>query len=122
MIDIKMSQEKLIQVIKSSSGECVQLKQVYTRLADLIGSKLDTIISDLTDSSLEDSRSRSKIIRRALVHGDYIELLERYLESSGNYIQSKVTYDTHMMLFEARRSINSYQRELVNTGRSIRAR
>ena len=114
MIDIRMSQEDLINTIKNSSGECVELKQVFTRLHDLIGTKLESIINDL--STTYSHEPRSQVLRRALISSDYIELLEQYLSSRNNYTHSRVVYDTHMMLFEARRSINSYNREHVRRG------
>ena len=111
-MDIRMSQEKLLKIIRSSSEECIELKQVYNRLHDLVSLKLDSLISDLT--SLFPDDGRSVLIRRAYLHPDYIGLLEQYLSSKNNYTHSRVMYDTHMMLFEARRSMNSYNRELIN--------
>ena len=107
-----MSQDDLIQIIKNSSEECIELKQVFNRLHDLVSLKLDNLIGEL--GSMFPDETRSVLVRRAFLHPDYIGLLEQYLSSKNNYTHSRIMYDTHMMLFEARRSINSYSRELAN--------
>ncbi len=118
MIDIKINQQKLLDIIKDLSVGCVESKQVYTRLYDLIEIKLSSTVEKLTNSYPD--RSRSQVLRQAYLHSDYIELLEKYLSSRESYTLSKVMYDTHMMLFEARRSINSYNKELINHGKSLK--
>lgn len=113
MIDIKMSQTNLIDKIRRLARECVDCKQVYRRLEDLLELKLESIKDEL--SSRMPDHLQSEILRLSLQHEDYLKILEKYLASKSLYIHSKVMYDTHLMLFEARRSLNSYNREaLIN--------
>ena len=111
MIDIKMSQNNLIDKIRKLARECVDYKQVYRRLEDLLELKLESIRDEL--SSKMPDYLQSEILRLSFQHEDYIKILEKYLASKSSYIHSKVMYDTHLMLFEARRSLTSYNREVL---------
>jgi hypothetical protein len=49
--------------------------------------------------------TRSKAERLALTNETYQQELQRYLQIYKNGVEARVQYETHMMLFEARRSL-----------------
>lgn len=106
-MNLDILQEDLIDLIKTNASLCIEYQQLSKRLKELIDLKYEKIKESYYEKD-EVQGSRSRQSRKAFLEKEYIDILERYLNIKSEYVKSKVIYDTHMMLFEARRSKESY--------------
>ena len=106
-MNLNILQEDLIDIIKTNASLCIEYQQLSKRLKDLIELKYEKI-KESYESIEEEFGSKARLSRKAFLEKEYIDILERYLTIKNEYIKSKVIYDTYMMLFEARRTQESY--------------
>jgi len=95
-----MVHEKLIRSIQRFAQEAMNARQVARRLESLLPLRLKEV----------ERRFRGEIPvaeaqRKALCDKTYLDFVEEYSAIHGDAITGRVQYETHMMLFEARRSL-----------------
>jgi hypothetical protein len=95
------SQENLIRNIKHFGRIARESRQVMKRMVELLPNRLRS----LKNSQHTDGITRSKAERLALTHDSYKQEVQRYLHIYKNGVEARIQYETHMMLFEARRSL-----------------
>lgn len=102
----KHSLEDIVHLTNKVGVEYVQAKSQAERL-DLLK---PTKRAELMESFDDGSRSEAKIRRLAETSQDYISFLEELTLAKAEAERLKIRYDSYKNLFEARRSMLSYQK------------
>jgi hypothetical protein len=100
-MNIRISPEKLIQLISKEGMASIEYRQVARRLMKLMPLRLQQLKSSLGSS--ENSAAQNE--RLALVSQDMAALIQEYIDTAAEARRSRVSYETHMMLLEARKSL-----------------
>jgi hypothetical protein len=101
LVKLNLLNEVLIQRIQMFGRHAREYRQVQTRLEKLLSDRLNQIISNNRRQGLSPSSSN----RNALTGSEYLKYLEEYLEVSSQSLEYRIQYETHLMLFEARKSL-----------------
>lgn len=96
----------LVQRIQRFGASAREHRQVHGRLAQLLPDRLQSIVSELRIRGL----SASEAQRQAYVNDQYLSHVNELVEVAGTSFESKIQYETHMMLFEARRTLRAFRR------------
>ena len=110
-MNIHCTHRELIRTIQESASQARDARQVKRRLRSVLPARLQ----DLTrrgDSTV------ARAQRVALTDPRYQSYLEEIAEIGHQSLASRVNYETHMMLHDARRSFNRLQRLRANEMRS----
>lgn len=97
---LNLLQDILIQRIQEFGMLARDHRQVYKRLEQLLPDRLKA----LTDSRRRSGASASSSLREALVSKEYEEMIQEVVEMGHKSFYSRIQYETHMMLLDARRS------------------
>ncbi len=96
-----MSHDRLIRVIQRESQRALQSRQVARRLGSLLPNRLREV-----ERGLRAQVSKVAIAQRmALCDGSYLNFVEEFVSIQGDAVAGRIEYETHMMLFEARRTL-----------------
>ena len=104
-MDLGMRQEILLDKIKTSHLSLIESQQVNRRLKNLHSQLLNQ-----TKQKLRKSRSPSDVERYALNDPEYLEFLDQIIETSHSQTKSRVEFETHLMLYNARQSLRKHRR------------
>lgn len=101
-INPKIESQRLIETILSFGRAARESQQVARRLSNLLAQRLHSL-------KLEHQRQNSaaKAERLALNDPRYLTFIEEVLTLNAAARSDRIQYETHMMLFEARRSRRS---------------
>ena len=102
---VKMSHETLTHRIRKYANIATDAHQVAKRLHQLISVRLNQYRSGYL---LENKASKAR--RLALVDPRYQAVIEEYIKISGYAMEARMRWETHLMLLEARRSLQSFRR------------
>lgn len=98
--------DTLIQNIQRFGASARDHRQVQKRLQQLLPDRLDHLVGENRRSGLKPSVA----LRQALVSKDYLDLLDEMVQVGQESTESRIQYETHMMLFEARQSLRHLRR------------
>jgi uncharacterized membrane protein YheB (UPF0754 family) len=101
-----MSNEKLINKIQEYGFAARDHRQVYKRLSELLPQRLKTMSNDQMRS--DDDGTKADSLRSALVSEDYLSSIDEVINVFHQGLEARVQYETHMLLFEARRSLRAF--------------
>jgi len=96
-----MSHEQLIQKIQVFGRAAMEHRQIGRRLRTLLPERL----AEIVQSKKQEKGSVAAAERSALTSSDYLTFVEEVVNLSGEARASRVQYETHMMLLDARRSL-----------------
>lgn len=105
-MNIKQLHDTLLQRIHRFGASAREYRQVHKRLEQLLPDRLGSIISQLRRKGL----GPSEAARNAYVSEEFLAHVDELVEVSGTSFESRVQYETHMMLFEARRTLRALRR------------
>ena len=97
--------ERLQRVIAEQADMAVSSRQVSQRLKALLPQRFREIKRDANRAGLRGSRAE----RHALVDERYTKALEEYVNITYAGVEARIQYETHRMLFEARRSLRLFK-------------
>ncbi|MFW7381183.1 MAG: hypothetical protein ACOH5I_20375 [Oligoflexus sp.] len=102
-MNIKMPQEQLIRVIKQQGSHYRDAGQIARRMKDLLAEQLKNI-------KRQHHRNCKAAVaeRQALVDPEYQEAVDEYLHIFEQSLRSRIQFETHKMLFQARQSNRLY--------------
>jgi hypothetical protein len=100
-----MPQDELIRAIQFHGARAREARQVESRLWDLLARRLADIRGRLSRECPD--VSASELQRRALADAEYVAFLDEWIDVAFQSSRERVEYDTHTMLFEARRSLRA---------------
>lgn len=96
-----MPHEKLIRVIQRESQRSLQSRQVARRLESLLPNRLKEV-----ERGLRGQVAKVAVAQRmALCDASYLGFVEEFVTIHAEAIAGRIEYETHMMLFEARRTL-----------------
>ena len=98
--------DRLLQVLRDFSKDAIESRQVSRRLKDLLPRRLREIHSQHRTLA----RSSGAAERLALTDATYLAHLNEVTQVSEAAHEARVQYETHMMLFEARRTLRLFNR------------
>ena len=101
----KISHETLASRIRKYANIATDARQVSKRLYQLIGVRLHQYRSEYLPQN-----KAAKARRLALVDTRYQAVVDEYLKIASYAMEARIRWETHLMLLEARRSINSFHR------------
>lgn len=96
-----MPHEKLLRVIQRESQRALNSRQVARRLESLLPKRFREICRALRGQVAKAAAAE----RLALCDDSYLNFVEEFVSIQGEAIAGRVQYETHMMLFEARRTL-----------------
>lgn len=99
---------ELADYISRSGDKQAQARQVAKRLHTLLPQRLKEI-----EREYRRRHPPAKAHRLALSDRRYLDFIEQAAEITAAALESRVIWETHRLLFEARRSIQSYRRVLM---------
>ena len=105
-VDIRMSKDRLISTIRAQAESGFEARQVVKRLQQLLPVRLKELKKRL-------ARTHGKMAlseRHALISGGYIDHIEEVVEIHHQALQSRIQYETHIMLFQARQTLSRLKR------------
>lgn len=108
-----MAQEKLTRAIHSHAQEGLKARQVARRLEALLPVRLKDIERRFRQNQKNQIDARAPVAgaqRRALCDKAYLDFIQEYTDIHGDAIARRIQYETHLMLFEARRSLRKAAR------------
>lgn len=101
-----MAQEKLLRCIQRHAQETMAARQVARRLETLLPRRLKEIErTHRNEVGRPKPMLASQAQRIALCDPTYLSFVEEFLKLNGDANYGRIQYETHMMLFEARRSL-----------------
>lgn len=104
-MDIQIGSDDLIAALKDLSSRSREARQLSKRLKELLPSRLSEV-----KNSLAARMPAGQATRYALEHPTYGAAVDEYLQIRLLSHESWVQYETHLMLFKARRSLNGWNR------------
>ncbi len=99
-----LSQDQLSTEIKENARISFDSRQLAERLAKLLPSRLIQVRATISQSGTGSS------VREALTHPDYLSAIDELCKVRHIWSESRVAYETHVMLFKARQSHASWER------------
>lgn len=102
---LDMMQTVLNSKVNLFSRKAVDARQVSTRLRDLMPARFRGICASYRGTS----KSVAQAERRTLADEKYILFLDELVETSSTAVYSRIQYETHLMLVQARQSLRYYQ-------------
>ncbi len=102
---IDMMQAVLNSKVKLFSKKAVDARQVSARLRELMPSRF----KDVCSRYRKVARSAAQAERYALADESYVSYVDELLETSSVAFHSRVQYETHMMLVQARQSLRFFR-------------
>ncbi|MFK7872023.1 MAG: hypothetical protein AB8C84_02475 [Oligoflexales bacterium] len=109
LIQLNTTHNELIEVIRATGERLAQQRQATQRLKDLAPTKRQQLVQKLRP----ESRSVAQAERKALLHEDYLQLLEEILEARQKLFQLKVQWEDAQMLYNARKSLDSWHKAFL---------
>jgi len=104
-MQIRASNEKVIQTIHSYASRSQESRQVARRLRELLPARLQAI-----KARYAHQKPLTRAERQALLDPDYQKHLSELLEIRNEAMEARVQYETHLMLFYARQSLRAFHR------------
>ena len=101
-INLEIDTERLVQAIARFGRTTRETRQVASRLAEVLPSRLRTIKQSFAHWS-----SLALAERLALTDENYLEHIEELTNLNAEARRAHIQYETHLMLFEARRTLRS---------------
>ena len=101
-----LAHEILVRHIQKFGSEAQDHRQVQRRLQQLLPARLQLIIQGLR----QDGVIASRALRQALASAEYLHHMEELIDVMAATHESRVQYETHLMLLEARRSLRAFRR------------
>jgi DNA-binding transcriptional LysR family regulator len=102
----QMSDDELRAAIRDHGQRARDASQVARRLKELLPRR----VAPIDPAEISEGRGKADLRREALVDSQYIQRLEEWLEIAFDAHRERVEYETHFMLWEARRSIRAWKR------------
>ena len=103
-MNLHINNEKLKELIKAESLKSKEMRQVSTRMNELLEDNLKLLKSQHKNST----KSAAEATRKALTDPEYIKLIIEYLEIKEEGFKAFVNAQTHRMLLGARKSNRLY--------------
>ncbi|MEY4631069.1 MAG: hypothetical protein RIQ81_1189 [Pseudomonadota bacterium] len=98
-----MPHEKLLRVIQRESQRALNSRQVARRLESLLPQRL----REISRAKRGQVGKAAAADRMALCDESYLNFVEEFVSIHGEAVAGRVQYETHMMLFEARRTLRN---------------
>ncbi len=98
--------EEIVHLANKIGMEYVEMKKKAEKLALFKPSEKAKAMQRYDDGS----RSESKVKRLADIDPDYLAFLEEMADAKAESEKLKIRYDSYLNLFEAKRSLLSYQK------------
>jgi hypothetical protein len=100
-VDLYASHERLVRYISDQGTKARDSRQVAQRLRQLLPDRIEGMRRNLQHAGESPSVAR----RRALVSGEFNEIITEIIELYGTALAARVEYETHLMLIDARRTL-----------------
>lgn len=104
-MNVFLSNDKLSRKVLKLGSDNTQLRQMSARLRKLLPMRL----SELVREHKRDSTA-GKANRLALADERYEATIDEFLEMSGSSFETRILWETHIMLVNARKSMRSMDR------------
>ena len=101
-----ISHEQLVRKIQRLGAEAQDHRQVQRRLQQLLPDRLEIVVSELKLAGM----SPGKALRSALVSEAYKNQIAELVAVTAASLETRIQYETHIMLIEARRSLRRLRR------------
>lgn len=98
--------DTLLQRIHRFGQAARDYRQVHRRLEQLLPDRLHGVITSLRRNGMTPSEAQ----RNAYVSEEFLAHVNELVEVAGTSFESRIQYETHMMLFEARRTLRAFRR------------
>lgn len=99
-MEMTIPNERLLQLLANESRAALESRQVALRLKKLLPTRLHDI-----KASYNTQYGASKAIRLALTDKAYQQAIDEYLKVQNHAVEARIQYETHFMLYQARRSL-----------------
>ncbi len=106
MLHANYAQEQLNEKIRRFATTAMESRQVASRLRDL----LPVRFNDIKRHHYMHRKSVGKAERFALTDQHFVAHVNELVEMSFDALQARVLYETHVMLVQARQSLNAARR------------
>ncbi|MBI2603336.1 MAG: hypothetical protein HYW48_09800 [Deltaproteobacteria bacterium] len=93
-----LSREQLAHQITEWADSLVETKQILARAQRLLPNRLREVCSRCRKEN-----SGGKALRRALTDPAYLTHIDEICELSSSFVKTRILWETHLMLFDARR-------------------
>lgn len=107
--DSSLSLEEIVKVTNVIGLKYAEAKKEFDRL-DLFKTVVKARISMRIEQTSEEKLTEIKLKRLTETDSEYISYLEKLLEAKTSVENLKIRYDSYKNLFEAKRSLLSYQK------------
>ena len=105
-MDIRMSRDMLSRLIKKFADHSYEARQVGRRLQQLMPTRLNHLKNTLSARAGKKARGE----RFALTSQEYLEHIEEVTDIRHQALSSRIQYETHLMLFNARQTLSRMRR------------
>lgn len=105
-MNIKQLHDTLLQRIHRFGATARESRQVHKRLEQLLPDRIGSIVGQLRRRGM----GSSEATRNAYVSAEFLAHVDELVEVAATSFESRIQYETHMMLFEARRTLRAFQR------------
>lgn len=105
-----MAQETLTRAIQRHAQVAINARQVARRLEALLPLRLKDVERGFRDDKTSKRAPVAVAQRKALCDQAYLQFVQEYASLHGEALAGRVQYETHLMLFEARRSLRKAAR------------
>ncbi len=107
-LHVGMPQDELLRAIHAHGAHAREARQIEGRLRDLLPRRLADLKSRLRGTGAESSVALG--LRRALLDPEYVRHMDELIEMAYTARRERIEYETHHMLFDARRSLRAFHR------------
>ncbi len=101
---LNIFQDTLIRMIQAFGVSARDHRQVQKRLEQVLPDRLKQIIF----AKQKDHGRGSQAMREALVSDEFLKHVDELVDVSHKSRHARIQYETHLMLFECRRSLNRH--------------
>ncbi len=105
-MNLRMMHEQLVQKIQQFSNDSREHRQVYKRLTQLLPDRFKRMVATYKAKGL----GGSECARAVLVSDELIAHLQEISAVGASSMEARIQYETHLMLIDARQSINKAAR------------
>jgi hypothetical protein len=98
-----MLHEQLVRQIQKFGADARESRQVYKRLTPLLPDRLRSIAAGLKANG----QGPAACARLALVSDELKSHIDDIVEIGASSLESRIQYETHMMLIDARRTLRA---------------
>ena len=106
------SKEELISLIKSFALQAIESRQAARRMLELLPVRFAELRYQHEKGGL--GRFKARSLRQTYMDERYLDYLDKMIDVRDHALKNRIQYETHMMLYDARQSLNVKSRREAN--------